>query len=113
MATPISQRDRDRTGDRGGEAEIVGQQQRHDHADEARDRADRQIDAAGDDDEGLADREDRDHSALAQQIGDVVRGPERRVSIDSTSHMRSSRPSRVRPSSTVSRAPAFGALEIV
>ena len=39
---------------------------------EANDRADRQVDAAGDDDEGLADREDGDHRTLTQQVGDVV-----------------------------------------
>ena len=53
MPTPISERNRDGAGDRGGEAEIVGQQQGDNHADEAFDRADGEIDAAGDDDEGL------------------------------------------------------------
>ena len=72
------ERDRDGAGDGRGEAEIVGQQQGHRHRDEAGDRADRKVDAAGDDGEGLADGEDRDHRPLAQEIGDVVRGPEGR-----------------------------------
>ena len=54
MTDADQERDRDRAGDRRGEAEIVGQQQGDDHADEAFDRADGEIDAAGDDDEGLA-----------------------------------------------------------
>ena len=54
----------------------------HHHGDddggEADHGADRQVDAAGDDDEGLADRHDRDHRALPQQVGDVVGGGEAR-----------------------------------
>ena len=72
------ERDRDRAGDRRGKAEIVGQQPATIIDDEAGDRADRKIDAACDDGEGFADRQDRDHRALAQKIGDVVGGPEGR-----------------------------------
>ena len=71
------ERNRDGAGDRRGEAEVVGQQQGDNHADEAFDRADGEIDAAGDDDEGLTNRQNGDEGGLAQQIGDVVGGPER------------------------------------
>ena len=78
-----------------------------DHAGEADDRADREVDAGGDDDEGLADREDRDHRALAQQVGDVVLGPEgARGEGAGRSTSAASRPSSVRPSRRLTPAPA-------
>ena len=78
MKTPMASEMVTAPGDRRGEAEVIGEQPRHRHRDEAGDRADRKVDAAGDDDECLADRQDRDHRALAQEIGHVVRGPEGR-----------------------------------
>ena len=75
---PDGERDRDRAGDRRGDAEIVRQQQSDHHRDETGDGSDRQVDAAGDDGEGFADGEDRDHRALAEKVGDIVGGPERR-----------------------------------
>ena len=42
-------------------------------ADEGRDRADRQVDVAGDDDHHHADREDEDVPVLHDEVGDVLR----------------------------------------
>jgi len=75
---PDAERDRHRAGNRGREAEIVGQQQCDHHRDEAGDRADRKVDAASDDSEGLADRQDRNHGALTQEVGHIVGRPEGR-----------------------------------
>ena len=42
-------------------------------------RADRQVDVAGDDDDRLADREDRQDRRVEQQVLDALRGQEPRV----------------------------------
>ena len=66
--------------------------------DEAFDRADRKIDAAGDDDEGLAQRQYGDEGGLAQQLEmlmAVQNVPSYRAR--GTSHISASRPSRVKP----------------
>ncbi len=72
MAKPNAERD----DDRGPNREAVCQQPGNDDAREAHDSADRQIDACRNDDEGLAHRQDCDHRALTEQVGDVVICPE-------------------------------------
>src|ERR1700730_4548506 len=54
----------------------VRQQPGNDHTGESDDGADRQIDPTGDDNEGLADGQNRGHGALTQQVSNVVVGPE-------------------------------------
>ena len=49
---------------------------RHDDADEADHRTDREVDAAGKDDESLADRRDDDERVVGQQIAQHMRRQE-------------------------------------
>ena len=64
MRTPSAKRDQDDLGDveehrvADPQVDAVQDQAARDHAAQADDRADRQVDAAGDDDEGHADREE-------------------------------------------------------
>jgi hypothetical protein len=73
---PDEERDRHRAEDRGSEAEIVGEEPGDHHADEALDRTDGKINAPGNDDEGLADRQYSDERGLTQEVRHVVGGPE-------------------------------------
>jgi hypothetical protein len=66
----------ERDDDRCPNRKTVCQQQGDNDAGEPDDRADRQINACGNDDERLAQGENCDHRALPQQVGDVVVCPE-------------------------------------
>ena len=66
----------ERDEDRGPNRKAVRQEPGNDDARETHDSADRQIDACRNDDESLAHRQNRDHRALTQQVGDVVVCPE-------------------------------------
>jgi hypothetical protein len=66
--------------DRGREIEMILHHQHRGHgADEACDRADRQVDMAGDDDEQHAERHDHDVAVLQHQIGQIERLQQRAV----------------------------------
>ena len=52
-------------------------EERHDHARQLDERTDGEVDAGGDDHEGLADRDDRDVGDLPQHVGQVFARQER------------------------------------
>jgi hypothetical protein len=89
ISNPIALCGADRRADEqaGKEGQRIGHviahhQHRGDGADEARDRADRQVDMAGDDDQQHAERHDHDVAVLQHQIGQVQRLQQRAVGHD-------------------------------
>jgi len=73
--------DQQRRCERGGDADLDAvagmHHDREDHAAQAQDRTDRQIDATGDDHDRHSQRNDRDESEVAGDVEEIVRGRER------------------------------------